>query len=144
MPYYKILNLTSKIPAIGEKIYCYSYPNLDGNTNNISGKLALRSEEFEGEITKLYLEGRDNFMLPGPCYEALMNAKGGTSGGPVFNEKGHVFGVISTSIDSEPPITYITPIYPVLNVEFNANSDLGCKNVTLEQLSDFNIISLIE
>lgn len=140
----KKLNLTSKIPNIGERIYAYSYPNESGNTDNITGKIKLDKAEYEGVITNHYLKGRDKVLLPGPCIEAKMEAPGGTSGGPVFNIKGHVFGVISTSLTGDPPIAYITPIFPILNMTFEINTDKGVQKLSLRQLSKMGLISLFE
>lgn len=139
----KRLNLTRRIPEIGETIYAYSFPNEEGNTDNISGKLALVTGEFEGKISQHFLNGRDKFNLPGPCIEAEMNAPGGTSGGPVFDKDGRVFGVISTSFDSIPPIAYITPISTIFNTKITLDTDLGKGDYSINELSKLGIVSII-
>jgi Trypsin-like peptidase domain len=70
----------------------------------------------QGKISELYLEGRDKSTLPGATVEAFMATIGKASGGPVFNEKGEVIGVNSTSLDGEPPVSYFTPINKILEL----------------------------
>lgn len=78
----------------------------------------------EGEISELYLEGRDKSTLPGATVEALMPTIGKASGGPVFNKNGEVIGVNSTSLDGEPPVSYFTPINKILEMEID-HDDFG-------------------
>lgn len=143
------LNLTSRVPRIDESIFAYSYPNEEGNTDNISGKLNLHDAEFEGKVTDYYLEGRDSSMLPGPCIEVQMDAPGGTSGGPVFDKFGHVFGVISTNIPRDintgaPAVTYVTPLYPILDMTIPLDTDIGLRDYSLRDLAKLNLINLFE
>lgn len=78
----------------------------------------------QGEVSELYLEGRDKATLPGATVEALMPTIGKASGGPVFNENGEVIGVNSTSLDGEPPVSYFTPIHKILELEIE-HDDFG-------------------
>ena len=138
----KHLSLTDSIPKIGERICTYSYPNKPGFTNNIGTTMNVDKAWYEGSVTAHFPLGRDKLLLPGPCIEAKMAAPGGTSGGPVFNERGHIFGVISTSFDGDPPITYITPIRSIVDMSFEINTDQGRKNVSLRELGKLKVIAL--
>ena len=140
----KLLSITSYIPKIGEEVYAYSYPNKPGFTNNIGTKMNLEKAEYEGIITAHFPTGRDRILLPGPCLEARMAAPGGTSGGPVFNNKGHVFGVISTSLDGDPSITYISPFRSVLDFDFEVNTDKGLISASLRKLAKLKKIILYD
>ncbi len=77
-----------------------------------------------GEVSKLYLAGRDKSILPGATVEALLPTIGKASGGPVFNEKGEVIGVNSTSLDGDPPVSYFTPINKILELNIK-HDELG-------------------
>lgn len=83
----------------------------------------------EGEISELYLDGRDKSMLPGATVEVLMPTIGKASGGPVFNKNGEVIGVNSTSSDGEPPVSYFTPINKILELEIE-HDDFGRINIS--------------
>ena len=52
--------------------------------------------------------------MPSPCVEVDMETLGGMSGGPVFNEEGHLVGVVSSSFDGGP--SYITLIWDALRL----------------------------
>ena len=47
-------------------------------------------------------------MQPGECVETSMNTMGGASGGPVFDERGLVFAVVSSGFDEST--TYVAPV----------------------------------
>jgi Trypsin-like peptidase domain len=66
-----------------------------------------------GDITQLFLNGRDLSLQTGAVFENTLNTIGLASGGPVFNEYGQVIGINSSSFDGEPPISYSTPIYTI-------------------------------
>jgi hypothetical protein len=139
----KRLGLAATLPEIGEEVYCFSCPNTDGNIDNITGKLAINHSHYAGEVIEHLPHGRDRTFLPGPCFAIKMDATGGTSGGPVFNSDGNVCGVISTSMSGASPITYATPILPILDTSFEISTDLGVKVLTLREIASLGHISLM-
>lgn len=56
-----------------------------------------------------------------PCLAANVFSVGGMSGGPVFDETGHVIGIVSESIGSDDPadyVTFVSMIWPAILFEF--------------------------
>jgi hypothetical protein len=139
----KQLAISAVPPKIGDKIFCYSCPNLEGQIDNISGKLHIDHADFEGEITQHFPDGRGK-IFPGQCYEAHMSAPGGTSGGPVFNSQGHVIGVISSGMAGMPPISYFAPLAPMLDVEFELLTDEGIVKHSLRSLAKLGLITIFD
>ena len=114
------LNLCPVIPGVGEKVSTCSYYD-DHN-------LVYADDDFElkdkikwtfGTVRKYYPDGRDSYLLPGPCVETSITLNAGLSGGPVLNKKGEIIGVNSTSFTGQDKdISYFTPIIPILNLHF--------------------------
>jgi V8-like Glu-specific endopeptidase len=48
---------------------------------------------------RLRTDAARRFKHPGESFQTSMNTLGGASGGPVFNEHGEVFAVVSSGID---------------------------------------------
>jgi len=81
---------------------------------------AFRSEAAEitplvssGIVTNCFVHGRGN-LLPSPCIEVDMDSRGGMSGGPVFNERGGLVGIVSSSFDGGP--TYVTLVWDAMRL----------------------------
>jgi hypothetical protein len=110
----KVLELTPSIPAVGQSVFTYAYPNNEikhGETQEIY----LYPDYFDGSIQEIYPNGRDLVMLPGACVQTSMYIHGGASGGPVFDSLGKVFGVNSTGYDNDD-LSFITPIHTIENL----------------------------
>ena len=54
-----------------------------------------------GLVKRVYYEFRDRIMLPCPCFEIGAKFRPGMSGGPVFNERGEICGIVSSSISGD-------------------------------------------
>lgn len=94
-----------RFPTVGDRILVVGYsadnegsflPDSD-NVITIHGKMSSST----GRVTAIYPEGRDRSILPFPCFEFVADIRGGMSGGPVFNDRGHLVGVVSTSLRDE-------------------------------------------
>lgn len=79
-------------PSIGERVWTLGYRQ-EGSGDD--GRMTILCSS--GRVTAYLLHGRGD-RLPGPVVEVDMDAQGGMSGGPVFNEAGHIIGIVSTSI----------------------------------------------
>lgn len=69
-----------------------------------------------GLVTACYPHGRGERMRS-PCIEVSMEALGGMSGGPVFNEDGRLVGIVSSSFDGGP--TYVTLVWDSLRLSLD-------------------------
>lgn len=137
------LQLSSKIPSVGDEVYCYSCPNTPGKIDNISGVLEINHTDFSGKVTAHLPEGRGK-IFPGECFEVHMEAPGGTSGGPVFNANGAVVGVISTGMGGTPPIAYFAPVATILDVKFRWKFEDGMDVHSLRSLAKLGIVEIVE
>jgi len=86
-------------------------------------------------------------FFKGTCIQTNMQIKGGASGGPVFNDEGYVIGINSTGFemtDSEEPISFVTPIQKVFDIEYPLNTDEGIRSVKFIELESFGLIEFEE
>lgn len=98
-------DISMRFPSVGDGLLVvgYSADNegafLPAGDNVITIHGTMRSSA--GQVTAIYPEGRDRLLLPFPCFEFVADVRGGMSGGPVFNDRGHLVGVVSTSLLDE-------------------------------------------
>jgi hypothetical protein len=68
-----------------------------------------------------------------------------SSGGPVFNADGHVFGIASCSYDGAENIAYVTPIGAILDIELhdvNLGDEKGSRTITVREIADLGRVSI--
>ena len=112
--HFDFASITTRMPAVGDEL-------------TITGLSAIRRTEAVSSATHLemvpgcvkglvidsYPEGRDRAMLPGPCFAVDCDARGGMSGGPVFDSRGHLVGVVSSSYEGGAT-TFVSHVWPAL------------------------------
>ncbi len=64
---------------------------------------------YNGVLQEFYSERGPSAKLMPPYYQTDIHLHGGSSGGPVFNPNGEVFGVASCSYDEAEDIAFVTP-----------------------------------
>jgi hypothetical protein len=109
------LPLTTSPPPIGETVATYAYPQGQIKEENFLQILNIKDAFFDGQIVEFLPNGRDQSMLPGPCYQTSIVLHGGASGGPVVGKSGRVFGVNSTGFDDDK-ISYLSRINEILRL----------------------------
>ena len=67
-----------------------------------------------GLVKYVYYDYRDRVMLPCPCFEIGASFSSGMSGGPVFDERGKICGIVSSSIEGESSSHAVT-LWPTLS-----------------------------
>jgi len=80
---------------------------------DITGMIPLVTS---GQVTNCFPHGRGERMAS-PCIEVAMEALGGMSGGPVFNEEGRLVGILSSSFDDGP--SYVTLVWDALRLSID-------------------------
>jgi len=103
------------VPKIGEMVFAVGYPELsfqalDGE--DIERYLSEGMFGVYGTVTNLFPDGRDK-TRPSPVFEVEADWRSGMSGGPVFNRRGEVIGIVSYSLppsDGEPGRGYATAL----------------------------------
>ena len=94
-------------PRVDEYVGAFGY--VEGSCRIVSRnpegggtiELSNRGQSNFGLVKKVYDEFRDRVMLPCPCFEIGANFNPGMSGGPVFDERGEICGIVSSSIEGE-------------------------------------------
>jgi hypothetical protein len=114
-----VAHLTTRTPAIGERVALYGLPALarTGASKDGNAHIPLSARYTSGEVLEVHHDGRDKVMLPGPCFAVSCAAFGGMSGGPVFDDRGYLVGVVSTSYDGDAPIAFVSHLWPALSIQ---------------------------
>jgi hypothetical protein len=104
--------MTTRIPKVGERLFLAGYraQKIEPAENAVGAETRIAV----GDVTAVYLDGRDSVMLPHPCIEVKALTLGGMSGGPAFDEGGKVVGILTSSIDDPEGPSYVSMLWPVL------------------------------
>ncbi len=105
------------LPIPGERLWAVGFRQGDVDDDGTGVTPLVAS----GLVTECFPHGRDR-NLRGPCVEVAMETFGGMSGGPVFNERGYVVGLVSSSFESTDDLgpTYVTFIWDAFRVAVTA------------------------
>jgi len=82
-------NFKSRAADVGTKVYTYGYPmalSLMGKEIKVTDGIISAKSGFQGDIT---------------TYQITAAIQGGSSGGPLFDEKGNLLGINSSGINKE-------------------------------------------
>lgn len=140
----KLLKLSTSKPLINDIVFTFAYPGSEFSMEDSSQKLVLCPSFYEGKLIKYFPRGRDRTMLPNPCWQTDIYIYGGASGGPVFNSKGAVIGINSTSLNIAPNCSHISTIEHALSIEVSGlkiNGNARTK-FSLKELGELRIISI--
>lgn len=111
-----VLMLTTSSPAIGETIVTYAYPRTKIQKVGTLEVLNFKAAFYEGRVVEFYPKGRDQCLLPGPCYQTSMVIHGGASGGPVVGRSGRAFALNSTGWNGVSDISFVSRIEEILQL----------------------------
>ena len=131
------LPISFAVPRIGSKITCVGYTDVSFPEGGISvedlkaGRVTwpeVYTHSFravEVRVTRIFTQRFANGFIRGPCITIDAEVHHGMSGGPAFNEQGHVCGVISAGASSffDAPASIVSLLYPTLltAIEFGAS-----------------------
>jgi hypothetical protein len=126
---FKIAGITTRLPSIGEEVTMIGFTAADDKIACPPGGVTVRGRVrmSRGTIGQRYPEGRDSFMLPGPCLEVEGAASGGMSGGPVFDQHGLLVGIVASSVSAADGIgpSYVSLLWPALTARIDAEWPKG-------------------
>jgi hypothetical protein len=142
----KVLCLTDAAPDTGASISTWAYPLHRLVGDEATGQtLLLQPTFYSGTVQELYSEQGPSAKLIPPYYRTNIHLHGGSSGGPVFNHEGSVFGVASCSYDGAEDIAFVTPASALLEIEVPeriSDEDDQPVSVTLREIAARGMISL--
>lgn len=129
------LCLSPGIPKIGERIMGIGYYRMKGSEirqhelENLLVEYSQESAHSAGRVIELFPDKRDSGMLNFPCFQTDARFDHGMSGGPVFNEAGHVCGVIcssTTQVEGDPGyISHVSLIWPAMGIQIEVAGEGG-------------------
>ncbi len=145
--------LTLLPPAVGETIVGFGYPSSVGEI--VPGerpqlRFVLQPHTTVGVVTQVFEERRDRGLLTFPCFELNARFEGGMSGGPLFNSKGQLCGLICASLhgmdEQTSYVSYGATLWPAMgtNIEFQGPG-LICKGpYPIFELAKIGVMHAIE
>ncbi len=148
----KSLELNPSIPQEKSSITGVGYYQMEGNIDDKRNiDYEHKTAESTGIITEIHPEYRDRIMLPFPCMRTSARFDPGMSGGPVFDTKGKVCGVICSGINEEGNadyISYASLIWPIFGCEIECviqsdplDDNLQTQKITIFDLAEKGLVS---
>jgi hypothetical protein len=114
------LSMTMLPPAVGSQVAAFGYPRSTTTESEEAVLVSRKGATSVGRVVELHLQGRDRSQLPWPCFRMDAHIGGGMSGGPVFNDKGELCGLMCTSFgeagEHEGHLSYVTLLWPMLGL----------------------------
>ena len=102
-------------PRVGMRVAAYGFSNIrikHDQDNPLDDGLWQRFRRVDATITAIHFPMRDAACMPFPCFEVDAVFEPGMSGGPIFNERDQVCGVISRG--SEIGASWASILWPAL------------------------------
>lgn len=106
--------LTTRMPVLGDVLTVTGLSAAGDGTEAIASntRIEMAPQCQLGRVIDRYPNGRDR-RLPGPCLAVECAVPGGTSGGPVFDNRGYLVGLLSASYDGAE-ISFVSHVWPAL------------------------------
>lgn len=112
-------------PSIGTKIAGFGFPKsqtglMDANKFNV----AIFPTTSTGRVLEVHQAQRDRGLLSFPCFRTNARFDPGMSGGPVFDERGRLCGLVCASLSSSEVsgadhVSYVSTLWPLLSINID-------------------------
>lgn len=112
--------ITTRLPRVGEKLAITGFRAIADESKIVGSKefsISGRVLVCTGEVSERYLKRRDASFVRWPALEVQCPAWGGMSGGPVFDERGLLVGLLCSSFGDAGP-SYVSLLWPALTHGF--------------------------
>lgn len=103
----------AQLPQVGENVRMFGFVHTAvPEASVITGSLMAS----QGDVLDRHDDRRDSVFIRWPSFAVDCHAVGGMSGGPVFNENGHLVGLLCTSFSAgdESGPAYVSALWPAL------------------------------
>jgi hypothetical protein len=115
-------------PLVGTQVVAVGYPTprIDPAPDRDGAPVGIwrmTPATSTGVVEELHLEFRDKSLLPFPSFRTNARFDGGMSGAPVFNDAGHVCGIVCSGIapmaEEDGHISYASVLWPMMGIRMN-------------------------
>lgn len=143
-----VASMTTRLPNVGERLTMFGFraasPAFDLVDQHLHVNAAMLASS--GYVTAVYPEGRDRFLIPWPTIEVESDSLGGMSGGPVFDDRGFLLGMVCSSISSDHAggPTYVALNWPALLRRFDGGWPVEHQQASLHHLAQIGFGCFIE
>lgn len=116
--------VSTRLPKVGDRLQIVGFRAFSATLSLDNGErgygVDVKLLVSAGVVKERYPQGRDRAMLPWPVLEVDCPSWGGMSGGPVFDEYGHLIGLLcsSFSVDDGDGVSYVSLLWPALTAKF--------------------------
>lgn len=109
-------------PSIGTRVAAFGFPNsgtVPTDLNQFS--ISVFPATSTGHVVEVHQAQRDRGLLSFPCFRTNARFDPGMSGGPVFDERGRLCGLVCASLpapDGPQPehVSYVSTLWPLLSI----------------------------
>jgi len=135
---YQLFRLSFDVPRIGANARCVGYSDMprDGlDFEEFQRNPQIFSNEFhciEGPVKAVFINGFAKKFIEGPCAVVECDVRHAMSGGPVFDEAGHVWGIVSAGASEffGHGATIVSLLYPLLFTPIKIGVRMGPLTLT--------------
>jgi Trypsin-like peptidase domain len=107
-------------PSVGSQIKACGYPASQVRLEGEEAKIRLQPHAASGAVQEIHPQFRDTFRMKFPCFRTNARFDGAMSGGPVFNERGRLVGLVSSNLppfeEGEEHVSYVSLLWPVMGI----------------------------
>lgn len=127
---YKFRHLTLAVlpPLVGTQIHAFGFA--ESSIQLVAPKeleVRHRPVSTHGEVIEVFPGGRDQVTMPFPCFCTNARFDGGMSGGPIFNDDGHLCGLICSSYPpfepNEQHASFAVMLWPIMGMPIDLNRE---------------------
>jgi S1-C subfamily serine protease len=112
--------MTMAPPPVGATVHAFGYHDCSFTSGADSIEIVRKASTSTGVVAEVHHEFRDTFSITWPCFRTNARFEGGMSGGPVFNEKNELCGLVCRSMKPPTPdgehTSYVTLLWPLLGL----------------------------
>lgn len=126
-PVFPELDLATPEKGTEIQAFGFPFPDLTYDEGSKGWVLSHSPAGSVGTVTQTFPEGRER-TKPYPAFEMDIEVKGGMSGGPVFDSRGYIRGILCSSFDFAEPgphCSLASSLWPACGLGVVATENLG-------------------